>query len=69
MPYCNYYYNYKKKIILKNSDLENSFDEEYKDVLKLQIYFRKNVINHNVQKMIKKNLKTYIKTEKKCYKF
>ena len=66
MPYCNYYYNYKKKIILKNSDLENSFDEEYKDVLKLQIYFRKNVINHNVQKMIKKNLKTYIKTEKKC---
>ena len=65
MPYCNYYYNYKKKIILKNSDLENSFDEEYKDVLKLQIYFRKNVINHNVQKMIKKKFKNMYKKGEK----
>ena len=32
------YYNYNKleTIILKNNDLESSFNEEYKDVLKIQ---------------------------------
>ena len=29
------YYNYKKTIILRNNDLESSFDEKHKDALKL----------------------------------
>ena len=29
------YYNYKKTIILRNISLESSFDEKYKDALKL----------------------------------
>ena len=31
--YCNY-----KKLLLKNNDLESSFDEEYKVVLKIQFW-------------------------------
>ena len=31
MLYCNY-----KKLLLKNNDLESSFDEEYKVALKVQ---------------------------------
>ena len=37
----NNYRNAYKTIILKNNDFKSFLDEEYKDVLKLQIYFRK----------------------------
>ena len=30
------YYDYKKLLLKKNNDLESSFDEQYKDVLKNQ---------------------------------
>ena len=42
-------------IIIKNyhykiDDLESSFDEEYKDFLKLEIYFRKKEENYKLKK-------------------
>ena len=40
----NNYRNAYKTIILKNNDFKSFLDEKYKDVLKLQIYFRKKSI-------------------------
>ena len=48
-------YNYKILAILEKNDEESFFTEKYKDVLKLEICFRRELENYKLKKLLKKN--------------
>ena len=48
-------YNYKILAILEKNDEESFFTEKHKDVLKLEICFRRELENYKLKKLLKKN--------------